>query len=170
MPSPGANMLQDTASSYNDRSSRPITVAVDPVALVVTECVTVTSAMRKHPRWAQSSISAILGGPASTTTPSLRQSDQSSRPTTAGSDIGGKAQVGARRKTSQEIAAPSRLSEDGGLASRLLRGRRGQGQVVQDNPLLSAFGRLRVQLKHCRGMYKWKQDSWVSRWKLSHSS
>jgi len=147
------NMAQDTAPSFHhDRASRPITVAVDPVALVVTECVTVTSAMRKHPRWAQSSISAILGGPASTTTPSLRQLDPSSRPTTAGSEIGGRPQTGTRRKTSQDIAASGRLSEDSGLASRLLRGRRGQGQAVQDNPLLSAFGRLRVQLKHCRGM------------------
>jgi len=145
-------MAQHTAPSHHDRASRAITVAVDPVALVVTECVTVTSAMRKHPRWAQSSISAILGGPASTTTPSLRQPDLASRPTTAGSDLGGRPSALSRRKTSQDIAAPGRLSEDGGLASRLMRGRRGQGQVVQDNPLLSAFGRLRVQLKHCRGM------------------
>lgn len=37
-------------------------VAVDPVALVVQECITVTSAMRKHARWAHSSVAAILGG------------------------------------------------------------------------------------------------------------
>lgn len=39
-----------------------ISVAIDPIALVTTECITVTSAMRKNARWAQSSVSAILGG------------------------------------------------------------------------------------------------------------
>lgn len=39
-----------------------ISVAIDPVALVISECITVTSAMRKNARWAQSSVSAILGG------------------------------------------------------------------------------------------------------------
>ena len=38
-----------------------ISIAIDPVALITTECITVTSAMRKHTRWAQSSVSAILG-------------------------------------------------------------------------------------------------------------
>lgn len=42
-----------------------ISVAVDPVALITTECITVTSAMRKHARWAQSSVAAILGGSSS---------------------------------------------------------------------------------------------------------
>lgn len=40
-------------------------VAVDPVVLITTECITVTSAMRKHARWAQSSVAAILGGSSS---------------------------------------------------------------------------------------------------------
>ncbi|KAA8571032.1 hypothetical protein EYC84_000398 [Monilinia fructicola] len=40
-----------------------VSVAVDPVALITTECITVTSAMRKHARWAHSSVSSILGGP-----------------------------------------------------------------------------------------------------------
>src|SRR5258707_1280672 len=40
----------------------PFVVAVDPIALITTECVAVTSAMRKHARWAHSSVSAILGG------------------------------------------------------------------------------------------------------------
>ena len=39
-----------------------ISVAINPVALVTTECISVTSAMRKNARWAQSSVSAILGG------------------------------------------------------------------------------------------------------------
>src|ERR1700761_8198882 len=41
------------------------TIAIDPIALVTQECITITSAMRKHARWAQSSVSAILGGGAS---------------------------------------------------------------------------------------------------------
>ena len=40
-------------------------IAIDPVALITTECITITSAMRKHARWSQSSVSAILGGGAS---------------------------------------------------------------------------------------------------------
>ena len=49
-----------------------VTVAVDPVALVVTECITVTSAMRKHARWAHSSVSAILGGSTPKPSPTRR--------------------------------------------------------------------------------------------------
>ncbi|KAI9675163.1 MAG: GDP/GTP exchange factor for ARF [Trizodia sp. TS-e1964] len=45
-------------------SSQPmaISVAAEPVALIITECIAITSAMRKHARWAHSSVSAILGG------------------------------------------------------------------------------------------------------------
>lgn len=43
-----------------------IDMAVDPVALIVTECVTVTAAMRRHSRWANSSMAAILGAPRNT--------------------------------------------------------------------------------------------------------
>ena len=39
-----------------------ISVAISPIALVTTECISVTSAMRKNARWAQSSVSVILGG------------------------------------------------------------------------------------------------------------
>ena len=63
------------------RHSGPIPVAIDPVALVVTECITVTSAMRKHARWAHSSISSILGSsaPSPRLTPTdARRTDRSS--------------------------------------------------------------------------------------------
>lgn len=59
-----------------------------------------------------------------------------------------------RRKTSTDTATSARLSEDGGLASRLLRGRRGQAHGLQENPLLSAFAKLRAQLKYCHGMLR----------------
>src|SRR6201999_2575371 len=40
-------------------------IAIDPIALITQDCITITSDMRKHARWAQSSVSAILGGGAS---------------------------------------------------------------------------------------------------------
>ncbi|KAI9780242.1 MAG: GDP/GTP exchange factor for ARF [Geoglossum umbratile] len=67
----GDNPLRDLQYMANDpvldmrhtfARSSAISVAVDPVALITTECITVTSAMRKHARWAHSSVSAILGG------------------------------------------------------------------------------------------------------------
>lgn len=68
-----AIMSDDSTAHSVDETLRPnlastnyvspsFIVAIDPVALVVTECITVTSAMRKHARWAHSSVSAILGG------------------------------------------------------------------------------------------------------------
>lgn len=131
-----------------------ITVAVDPVALVITECVTVTSAMRKHPRWAQSSISAILGGPASTVAPPPSRLEAPGRPRTSGGNLeSGRQQMLGKRKMSQDVASNTRSSEDSGLAGRLLRSRRGgQGHTVQENPLLNAFATLRGILKNCTGM------------------
>lgn len=110
-----------TASLDYTTPSRPVSVAIDPVALVITECITVTSAMRKHARWAQSSVSAILGGGAARRPPSALGS------LSLGDDADG-----------------------GQLATRWgLRGKKGKS--IQDNPLLSAFARLRSQLKGCRG-------------------
>ncbi|KAF4555474.1 Sec7 domain-containing protein 2 [Elsinoe fawcettii] len=107
--------------------SRPITVAIDPVALVITECITVTSAMRKHARWAHSSVSAILGGVAA-------------RPTIAN----------ARPDHSRSTSTSTVNGEgEGLLAGRWgLRGKKGSS--MQDNPLLSAFARLRSDLKSCK--------------------
>ena len=111
--------------------SKPISVAIDPVALVITECITVTSAMRKHARWAQSSVSAILGGGASRQLPSDRRSNHN-------------------RIDSTESLNTS--EDDGLLASRWgLRGRKGTS--MQDNPLLSAFAKLRSDLKHCKSTF-----------------
>lgn len=120
--------------SLSDRNPRPrrIQVAVDPVALVVTECITVTSAMRKHARWAHSSVSAILGG----ASPSRLEARAS--------------------KDKPDVKGPSRgrglsVAEDAPLASRWgLRGKKGQS--MQDNPLLAAFARLRSDLKQCKGL------------------
>jgi hypothetical protein len=115
-----------------------ISVAVDPVALITTECITVTSAMRKNPRWAHSSVSAILGGNSSPVSPSM----QNSRPSTPGDELGARKGLKNRAGVSD--------GEDGGLANRWgLRGKKGKS--IQDNPLMAGFGRLRHELTGCKG-------------------
>lgn len=113
--------------------SRPVSVAVNPVSLVINECISVTSVMRKHARWAQSSVSSILGGnpnpvqlgpPSPLTRPGSRSSN-----TNPGVD-------GA---------------QDLGVANRWgLRGKKGKS--MQDNPLMAGFGRLRHELSGCKGL------------------
>lgn len=111
------------------KTAKPATVAIDPVALVVTECITVTSAMRKHARWAHSSVSAILGGG-----PARHSAGDRKIP------------PGRRGSSGSQGAA----EEDGVLSTRWgLRGKKGKS--MQDNPLLSAFARLRSDLKGCKG-------------------
>lgn len=115
-----------------------ITVAIDPVALVVTECITVTSAMRKHARWAHSSISSILGNTSRSTT-----TDASS------------ATNHERNRVSSKIDL---IDDDGALNSRWgLRGKKGQS--LQDNPLMSAFAKLRADLKHCKDIQQFDAPS-----------
>lgn len=115
--------------------SRPVTVAVDPVALVISECISVTSAMRKHARWAHSSVSSILGG--TPTSVQLGSSNPLLRP--------------------RSKASTSSLGTDGaldvGVANRW--GLRGQkGKSMADNPLMAGFGRLRHELSGCKGKKK----------------
>lgn len=122
-------------SSWDTR----ISIAVDPVALITTECITVTSAMRKHARWAHSSVSAILGG--GPTIPNGQDSARIPRVSDRSSAAGYK-QTGR--------AASGSIGEDDTLASRWgLRGKKGKS--MQDNPLLSAFARLRNDLRGCTG-------------------
>lgn len=122
-----------------------ISIAVDPVALVTTECITVTSAMRKHARWAHSSVSMILGGG-----PSMAR-DISQLPRQTG-------QRQQRRSTNGGV------EEDDTLANRWgLRGKKGKS--MQDQPLLSAFTRLRNDLRGCTGRrpsifcYTWQANT-----------
>jgi hypothetical protein len=133
MPGKDAPLL----NLFDKRSaSLPISVAIDPVALITTECITVTSAMRKHARWAHSSVSAILGGSAS----SFNTVGQASRSPTPGDDLS--MQKGHKIR-------PSPI-DDGTLANRWgLRGKRGKS--MQDNPLMAGFGRLRRDLVGCKG-------------------
>lgn len=119
-------------------SSTPLPIAVDPVALVTTECITVTSAMRKHARWAHSSVSAILGGSGVSR---VYDRDNSAPPSP-------RSGAATPRSKSSRLAAAA-LDEDHTLANRWgLRGKKGKS--MQDNPLISAFTRLRSDLKGCR--------------------
>ncbi|KAI0132007.1 Sec7 domain-containing protein [Xylariales sp. AK1849] len=120
----------DQAPSARFRS-RPVTVAVNPVSLVINECISVTSVMRKHARWAQSSVSSILGGnpnPVQLGSPSpiLRPGSRGSSMTVGGDG-----------------------AQDIGIANRWgLRGKKGKS--MQDNPLMAGFGRLRHELSTCK--------------------
>lgn len=114
--------------------SRPVAVAVDPVALVISECITVTSVMRKHARWAHSSVSSILGG-----NPNPVQLGPPSPLLRPGSN-----------NSSAGFGGDGGL--DVGVANRW--GLRGQkGKSMADNPLMAGFGRLRHDLQGCKGMW-----------------
>jgi len=114
-----------------------IAITIDPVTLITTECITITSAMRKHARWAQSSVSAILGGGANRIQEreyqrSLSIASQGRTPSIT--------HPGEEKETTTQA-----YDEDQTLASRWgLRGKKGRS--MQDNPLLSAFARLRRDL------------------------
>ncbi|KAL6719100.1 GDP/GTP exchange factor for ARF [Lecanora helva] len=125
------------ATGAGDPHDLKISIAVDPVALITTECITVTAAMRKHARWAHSSVSAILGGGTS-----VSGGKNISRP-----PGNGQRSFGAGQKNPGKI--PNGFPSDHDtLASRWgLRGKKGKS--MQDNPLLSAFARLRNDLRGC---------------------
>ncbi|KAF2645418.1 Sec7-domain-containing protein [Massarina eburnea CBS 473.64] len=132
-----SNGTENTPEALHDVAvvpSRPIAVAVNPVALVVTECITVTSAMRKHARWAHSSVAAILGG-SSNKTPAIQKRDRAGQGIVSG-------------EGQQEEAVPSRWG---------LRGKKGKS--MQDNPLMSAFARLRSELKGCKDVHTFDTPS-----------
>lgn len=133
--------IGDTAVNTNAQPpntqyrSRPVTVAVDPVSLVISECISVTSAMRKHARWAGSSVSSILGG-----NPNPVQLGPPSPLLRPGS-----------KSSTASFGADS--TQDFGVANRWgLRGKKGKS--FQDNPLMAGFGRLRHELSSCKGKYR----------------
>lgn len=134
-PNPALSPSPDPADQpIAQYRSRPVAVAVDPVALVISECISVTSAMRKHARWAHSSVSSILGG--SPNSVQLGPSNPLIRPRIKPSSSG--------------LGADGAL--DVGVANRW--GLRGQkGKSMADNPLMAGFGRLRHDLSSCKGGY-----------------
>ena len=108
--------------------SASLSVAVNPISLVITECITVTSAMRKHARWQHSSVSAILGGSTSKPPPYRRRS----------------------KDRSNAVDQPKNAEGEEALVSRWgLRGKKGKS--MEDNPLMASFTRLRNDLKGCKG-------------------
>lgn len=118
-----------------------INIAVDPIALITTECITVTSAMRKHARWAHSSVSAILGGAGS----GLNDRANARLPNPNG-------RVEPQTRVNGQPGRPrvGTLDDDESLVGHW--GRRGKrGKSMQDNPLMSAFARLRSDLRGCAG-------------------
>lgn len=120
-------------------SEYSLPISVDPVSLVTTECITVTSAMRKHARWAHSSVAAILGGSGST--------KGGDRDITASPIPSSRNSVSGNKKGSSDKLQVA--DGDFALANRWgLRGKKGKS--IQDNPLISAFTRLRSDLKSCR--------------------
>ncbi|KAK8119006.1 uncharacterized protein PG998_003632 [Apiospora kogelbergensis] len=129
-----AHELIEAPNAPYQYRSRPVSVAVDPVGLIISECTSVTSAMRKHARWEHSSVSWILGGnpnPVQLAPPSpmLRPGSRSSN-TTVGGD-------GA-----QDSVAANRWG---------LRGNKGKSML--DNPLMAGFGRLRHELSSCKNIH-----------------
>lgn len=110
---------------------RPVSVAVDPISLVISECIAITSSLQKYARSPHSSVSAILGGG-----PNLLQ-------------LGPNPSI-RRSKASAGAAATGDAANDVGSANRW--GLRGQkGKSMQDNPLISGFGRLRQDLTGVQG-------------------
>jgi golgi-specific brefeldin A-resistance guanine nucleotide exchange factor 1 len=122
------------------RPKMAISITVNPVALITTECVAITSAMRKHGRLGQSSVSAILGGGSGR----VNNIEQSRALSDRRSPID--------RNRIPSIAEPNSSLLNGSehtLAGRWgLRGQRGRSQ--QDNPLMSAFAQLRSDLSGCK--------------------
>ncbi|PGH14138.1 hypothetical protein AJ79_03255 [Helicocarpus griseus UAMH5409] len=132
-PTPTPNSPQ--GGNMDGRST--IQIAVNPVELVTTECITVTSSMRKHSRWAHSSVAAILGGGSA--------SRSYERELPAPSNI-------SSRSTPK--IAPTKYGTVGAEGEHALANRWGlrgkKGKSMQDNPLMSAFTRLRIDLKDCK--------------------
>ncbi|RKF65669.1 Uncharacterized protein GcC1_117003 [Golovinomyces cichoracearum] len=125
--------------------NKSVSVAVDPVALITTECIAITSSMRKHSRWAHSTVSAILGG--------------SIRPLKSGTRLSPpRDELGNRKSSSRSSSGPGREIEDNGLAIRFgLQGKKGKS--TQENPLIAGFGRLRRELAGCKDIHKFDTPS-----------
>lgn len=119
-------------SSRMQYRSRPVSVAVDPVSLVISECIAITSAIQKYARSPHSSVSAILGG-----SPNLIQLVPPS--------------AGARRIRKPSSDTPGDPSGDLAAGRWGLRGKKGKS--MQDNPLISGFGRLRQELAGVKGIW-----------------
>ncbi|KKA28301.1 hypothetical protein TD95_003031 [Thielaviopsis punctulata] len=108
--------------------SRPVTVAVDPVSLVISECISITSEIRKRAPLQNSSVSAILGG-----SPNPIQLIPPS-PQVAPFSVDNASQADASSGNRWGLRATNAKS-------------------TQDHPLMSSFGRLRHELASVKDIY-----------------
>ncbi|CAK7562594.1 MAG: GDP/GTP exchange factor for ARF [Sporothrix epigloea] len=132
------------ASSRMQYRSRPVSVAVDPTSLVISECINITSVIQKYAQSQHLSVSAILGGgaPNAAMQQSFRLGSSEGAGRRAGGRRGGSSSRGGNRPGS---AGGSGLDGDFSSANRWgLRGKKGKSMA--DNPLISGFGRLRQEL------------------------
>ncbi|KND91435.1 Uncharacterized protein TOPH_04206 [Tolypocladium ophioglossoides CBS 100239] len=135
----GASHPPDSLTPYHENPgndaprmryrSRPVSVAVDPISLVISECISITSAIQKNARSPHSSVSAILGGSPNPIqlgphSPASKSRNKSSLASTGADDSG-----------SDAIAANNRWG---------LRGQKGKS--MQDNPMIAGFGKLRHEI------------------------
>ncbi|KAL9111033.1 MAG: hypothetical protein Q9227_004466 [Pyrenula ochraceoflavens] len=125
-----------TQASFDLHPPSTASISIDPVALITTECIGITSAMRKSSRWAQSSVSAILGGGVASRYYE-RGIPGPARPNRS---------LNSMEKASKEgVIEGVANGETQTLAGRWgLRGKKGKS--IQDNPLMTAFARLRSDL------------------------
>lgn len=123
--------------------NRPVSVAVDPISLVISECISITSAVQKHARSPHSSVSAILGG-----------NPNSIQLGTAGPVLK------ARQKSSATSVGVGDNAQDTGSVNNRW-GLRGQkGKSMQDNPMIAAFGRLRHEIAAVKGLVTKYHTMW----------
>lgn len=137
------------ASSRMQYRSRPVSVAVDPTSLVISECINITSVIQKYAQSQHLSVSAILGGgaPNAAMQQSFRLGSSEGAGRRAGGRRGGSSSRGGNRPGS---AGGSGLDGDFSSANRWgLRGKKGKSMA--DNPLISGFGRLRQELLGVKG-------------------
>ncbi|PHH83963.1 hypothetical protein CDD83_2712 [Cordyceps sp. RAO-2017] len=109
--------------------SQPVSVAVDPVSLVIAECISITSAIQKHAVLPNSSVSAILGGspnPIQLGSSNFTPKSRSRSPLL---------DTNADESVCDAISANSRWG---------LRGQKRRS--MQDNPMVASFGKLRYEV------------------------
>ncbi|KAL6881533.1 hypothetical protein J3F83DRAFT_722627 [Trichoderma novae-zelandiae] len=130
-PSPARSVPPATPSLHHEiprmqYRSRPVSVAVEPVSLVESECIAITSAIQKHARSSHFSVSAILGGNPNTIQFGSPKRHSTSRERGVG---------GPFRDDDHDAAASSRWS---------FQGQRANG--LQDSPMITGFSKLRHEI------------------------
>jgi brefeldin A-resistance guanine nucleotide exchange factor 1 len=138
LPSPIHSGLPAMSSSHHDiprmqYRSRPVSVAVEPVSLVISECIAITSAIQKHARSPQFSVSAILGGNPNTIHFGSPKPQSQSQDRSVGTPFG---------DSDQDVATDNRWS---------FRGQRGKS--LQDSPMVAGFGKLRYEITGVQSVY-----------------